>query len=201
MQKEQTTPVLMNDDRLIGLQRRRETIDRIGRHHGAGKKHGERHVTLCMKTIAMLCLLAASSLSIAGCSSSGNVNEVTPRPDIVLEQLVGPADLGYPGGRIDIQYQMSVVNHSKETIRLRYVDIASSGTGAYVLRRDTIRFDETIGPDHYGAVTFWVHALQAGSFGRGSNEPVTIRGIVHFESPRGPFHQLFIKEIGQFAGQ
>lgn len=154
-----------------------------------------------MKQMALFLLIAASTLATAGCSSSNNPNEVTPRPEVVLDQLVGPGDLGYPGGRVDIQYQMSIVNPSNETVRLRYLDISSSGGGAYFIRRDTLRFNEEIGPGHHGAVTFWVHALQAGSFGRGSNEPVTIRGIVHFESPRGPFHQMFIKEIGQFPGQ
>lgn len=150
-----------------------------------------------MRKPLLLALLAATMLA-GGCSSASNP-AAAQRPEIVLDQLVGPADLGYPGGRLDIQYQMSVINHAPTAIRLRRLDISSVGGGAYFLRREALPFDELIEPEHRATVTFWVHALQAGSFGRGSNEPVTIRGIVYFDGTAGRFQQIFMRDLSQFA--
>lgn len=147
-----------------------------------------------MKRLAVLLAVAA-----AACSSN-KVNII--RPEIGLTQIVGPADVGYPQGQMDVQYGMRVANRAGDAITLKRVEIQSVGSGAYVLRHDNFYFNERIDPEHYADVTFWVHAYaRGGPFGHGTSEPVTVRGIAYFESPAGPFQQIFQRDLSQFSGR
>jgi hypothetical protein len=148
--------------------------------------------------LAIAPLVALAIVVLAGCSSSHGQSDTRVRPEMHLEQVVGPADLGYPGGRIDVQYELQVTNHSQEPITLRRVEVQSTGGGAYRLRHEAYPFKETVTAGNFVAVRFWAHAFQAGSFGRGSNEPVTLRAIVYFDSPTGTFQQFLLKELTQF---
>jgi len=143
-----------------------------------------------------LAVLVATLVTIAGCSSTAKLNVV--EPDIILNQLVGPSDLGYPGGLIEVRYEMQVANRDPHPITLKRVEIQSISGGAYRLRREAFPYDITIQPGGATEINFWMRALQAGTFGRGSNEPVTIRGVVYFNSPAGAFQKMFIRELSQF---
>ncbi len=146
-----------------------------------------------MKRLALLPVLL-----FAACSSN-KVNII--RPEIELVQLVGPADVGYPTGQIDIQYGMRVSNRSQDEITLRRIDISSLGSGAYTLRREQHPFHEVVSPDRFADVTFWVRALaRGGPLNMGVNEPVTVRIIVYFDSPAGPFTQILQRDLLQFEG-
>jgi hypothetical protein len=146
-----------------------------------------------MKRIASVVALVA----LIGCASSHGP-DTRIKPEIRIEQVVGPADLGYPGGSIDVQYEIQITNHSQEPMTLRRVDVRSVGGGAYLLRPYTYHFNEKVTPGNFVAVRFWAHAYQAGAFGRGSTEPVTLRAILHFDSDSGPFQQILLKELTQF---
>jgi len=133
------------------------------------------------------------------CASKKGVTLI--RPEIALVQIVGPAEVGYPRGQMDIQYGMRVANRSAETITLRRIDISSFGSGAYTLRREQHPFNQSVPPDQYADVTFWVRALaRGGPFTMGANEPVTVRIIAYFDSPEGPFTQLVQRDLMQFEG-
>lgn len=151
-----------------------------------------------MKRLAFLALLALAAVSCS--SSNGNKNANLLRPEIAIEQLVGPADLGYPGGQVDIQYEVTVGNRSAEPITLRRIEVSSIGGGAYRLRRESYPFNATLGGNQQGSIQFWAHALQAGPVFRGSTEPVTLRAILYFQSPAGSFQQIVMKSLGQFGG-
>jgi hypothetical protein len=148
-----------------------------------------------MKRLACSALLALAALS---CSSSNPADAKRVRPEIGIEQLVGPAQIGYPGGLVDIQYEVTVGNQSDETITLRRIEVSSIGGGAYRLRRESFPFNAKLAAHQQGSIQFWAHALQSGPTFRGSNEPVTLRAILHFDSPTGPFQQIVMKSLDQF---
>src|ERR1043166_9577 len=100
---------------------------------------------LLVKHVSLLLMIFLTA-----CASGNKVNII--RPEIELVQLVGPSDVGYPVGQIDIQYGMRVSNRSQEVITLRRVDISSIGSGAYTLRREQHPFNEAISPDRYADV-------------------------------------------------
>ena len=145
-------------------------------------------------------LLIACSLGllITGCSSSPKQAGMV-RPEIEIEQVVGPGDVGYPRGIIEVQFAMKISNRSKQPITLRRIEIQSVGGGGYTLRHETQVFNKTVEPDHFDTVKFWVRALSQGDT-PAANEPVTIRGVAQFDSPAGPLQQFFLKNIAQFSG-
>ena len=150
-----------------------------------------------MKRLAFLALLAAAT-SCSSSNANGPANLL--KPEIAIEQLVGPATLGYPGGQVDVQYEVTVGNRSDEPITLRRIEVSSIGGGAYRLRRESFPFNAKLGAHQQGSIQFWAHSIQSGAIFRGSNEPVTLRAILHFDSPAGPFQQIVMKSLEQFNG-
>ena len=140
------------------------------------------------------------AVDLAGCSSSNHGNAKVIQPEITIEQLVGPAELNYPSGPIEVQFRVQVANKSGETITLKRIQLrSSSGGGAYQLRPDFYTFTQPVAPDRFESVTFWAKAYAYGRTLR-ENEPVTIRGIAYFDSPVGSFQQIFLRELNQYGG-
>ncbi len=144
-------------------------------------------------------LLLLAGITFASCASSKNKTNIA-EPGIGLEQIVGPAQLGYPYGQIEIEYELTVQNNASQPITLIRVTVQSlsSAGGAYTLRRDFYNVRQTIPPKSVGVVTFWAKAI---AWGRGirETEPVTVRGIAYFESSNGIFQKIFIRELSQYS--
>ena len=158
-----------------------------------------------MKQNAVPSLLAAILLA-AACSSSSPVTN-GPRAKIIeptldIRQVVGPGELGYPEGPIEVKYQLRITNNSSEPLTLRKVRFATVNPegGAYTVRPRDYFMKSTIPPNSVGAVDVWVRAY---GWGRGmrDNEPVTLKGVAYYDTPVGYYNQVFIKEIGQYPGQ
>jgi hypothetical protein len=143
-------------------------------------------------------LLIIATTVFASCASSKTPK--IPEPAIGLEQVVGPGDLGYPYGPIEVKYNLAVQNNAPHEITLIRVDIQTINPagGAYSLRREFYNFRQPIPPNSIGVVTFWAKAF---SWGRGAREtePVSVRGIVYFESSKGTFQKVFITELSQYG--
>ena len=152
--------------------------------------------------VLSFCLLSSAFWFLSCGSSKLNSGPKIPEPGIGIEQVVGPADLGYPYGPIEIKYNFAVQNNAQVPITLTRVDIRSdvgaAGSGAYQLRRDFYNFHQEIPPNSVGVVTFWAKAY---AFGRNNRdtEPVTVRGVASFNTPTGPTQKVFIRELSQFA--
>lgn len=151
-----------------------------------------------MKHLPLLLVVTAVLASCASSNSAGAKAKI-PEPGIGIDQTVGPAQLGYPYGPIEVKYEMGVQNNAAETITLIRVDIQSVNPagGAYTLRRSFYNFKQAIPPNSIGIVTFWAKAF---SWGRGirENEPVTVRGVAYFESPSGALQKVFIRDLSQY---
>ena len=146
-------------------------------------------------------LLLLSILFAACATTKSDTTQVKiPEPAIGLEQVVGPRELGYPYGQIEVKYNFAVQNNSNITILLTRVDLQPTGVagGAYTLRRDFYNFKQEIPPHSVGIVTFWAKATGWGR-GQRENEPVTVRGVAYFDTPQGKTQTVFIKELSQYG--
>jgi hypothetical protein len=145
---------------------------------------------------------AVTLLLAAACASSNSQTAKTPKPDppIEIEQLVGPAELNYPYGQIEVQYQLVVQNPTTHPITLTRVAVATlnSQGAAYTLRRDFYNVRKTIAPNATDAVTFWARAFSYGRSMR-NTEPITLRAIVYFDSPEGNFQKILMRELPQYG--
>jgi hypothetical protein len=140
------------------------------------------------------------AIALASCSSSSSTPKANIiQPEIDLVQVVGPAELNYPRGGADLRFELEIENRSGEPITLKRVELATIGTGAYSLRRESVIHNETIAPHATGHVTAWAKAqLYGGTVSE--QEPVRVRGVLHFESPVGPFHAVVVREFRQYPG-
>jgi hypothetical protein len=123
------------------------------------------------------------------------------RPRIDIAEVVGPRQMAYATGDFDVQFELFVANPGAEPITLRRVELVSTPGGAYTLRRgDFHAFNEVIAPGTQASVKFWSHVVANYYPGDiGSTEPVSIRGVATFSSPRGNFREVFTKVFSQFA--
>ncbi len=122
-----------------------------------------------------------------------------PEPGIGIEQVVGPGDLGFPYGPIEVKYNFAVQNNAPISITLIRIDIQSDNPagGAYTLRRNFYNFHQEIPPNSVGVVTFWAKAMSWGRSMR-DTEPVTVRGVAYFQTANGTTQKIFIRELSQY---
>ncbi len=122
-----------------------------------------------------------------------------PEPGIGIEQVVGPGDLGFPYGPIEVKYNFAVQNNAPISITLTRIDIQSDNPagGAYTLRRNFYNFHQEIPPNSVGVVTFWAKAMSWGRSMR-DTEPVTVRGVAYFQTANGTTQKIFIRELSQY---
>ena len=148
-----------------------------------------------MRTSAFLLL----SLLLAACGTSGASKAKIPEPGVGIEQTVGPEELGYPYGPMEVKYNLGIQNNAAIPMTLIRISVSSTNPagGAYTLRHDFYNFKETIPPHSARVVSFWAKAY---GWGRGirESEPVTLHGTVYFETPNGAFQKVFIRELSQY---
>jgi len=149
-----------------------------------------------------LFFLLASVIVFAACatSKSNPPKAAIPDPGIGIEQVVGPRELGYPYGQIEVKYNFAVQNNSPIPMTLTRIDIQTEGVagGAYSLRRYSYPFHQEIPPNSVGVVTFWAKAMGWGQSMR-ETEPVTVRGVAHFNTPNGATQKVFVRELSQYG--
>jgi hypothetical protein len=156
----------------------------------------------------MRTLLAAATIALAACSTSApgtpNKKAEIPAPAFEIRQLVGPAQLNYEEGPMEVKYRLDIGNRADIPITLSRLEIVTVNPegGAYTLDAShrAYYFRKTINPHENASIDFWAKAYGYGRNTR-DNEPVTVRGTLNFETPNGHYNEVFVKEIGQYAGQ
>jgi hypothetical protein len=147
--------------------------------------------------LAVMLLLAAACSS----SSGGTTAKIIP-PTLDIFQVVGPSELGFPEGPMELKYEFRITNNSSEPITLQKVQLSTSNPigGAYRITRRDYFMKTTIAPNTTASTDVWVRAY---GFGRSMREaePVTLKGVASFSTPVGSHSQFFIKELGQYPGQ
>ena len=145
--------------------------------------------------VAVLLLLVACA------SGNNNKNAKILEPDVSFIQLIGPSEMNYPTGPIEIKFGIQIVNKSSETITLRALDISSMGAGgAYEIRRERFTYNTPIPGNKVASIERWVKAYAYGPQTAIQNAPVTVRAIALFDTPGGSIQKVVVQNIGQYPG-
>lgn len=142
--------------------------------------------------------LLACAFAILSCSSSSNPNII--KPEVDLYQIVGPADLNYPRGAIEVQFALRVANKSGEPITLHQIQMMPVGLGGpYRIVQRTYYFNKSIDPNGSQEVPFWARAIADGdAYANDANAPVSLRAVAHFKSAAGgSFQKILMKTFPQ----
>lgn len=143
------------------------------------------------------------SLLLTACSSSapqasGPKAKIT-EPALNIEQLRGPAEEGFPYGGFEVKYQLDIANHADVPLTLKRITIGTVNPegGAYTLRSPhDYYFNKTIPAGAEEQIEFWAKAYGYGRSMR-DTEPVTVRGVVYYQTPSGYYNQVFVRELSQ----
>src|SRR5260221_5316925 len=129
-------PVLPQHHRGVGVSRGWKAVDWIGRGQGMESSRIFPRFTLHMKQKVPLSLLATLLFAAACSSVSSGPRVKIIEPNIGIRQVVGPAELGYPQGPIEVEYEFEIKNNSAEPLTLRkvHVQTVNPAGGAYSLR-------------------------------------------------------------------
>ena len=154
-------------------------------------------------------------LLLAGCSSATTpeaspasqkktvpaVKVRIPEPRLEIRQLVGPREQNFPEGEIEVKLELRIGNRADVPITLRRIEIQTVNPqgGAFTLERAAYYFTKSIQPAGSAEAAFWARAISYGRSMRDS-EPVTIRGVIDYETPGGHYNQIFVRELSQYPG-
>lgn len=152
----------------------------------------------------LLASFACAALVACGSSRSGasvpTAEKIgTVEPETRLLQLVGPEQLNWESGQIEIKYALEVTNRAAETITLRQIQIETMGNeGPYYIPQSSYFFRQTVTPGEKRPIEFFAKALSDGNRYRiDAQSPVSVRIIAFFEAPQGNFRQTFITNLEQ----
>ena len=149
-------------------------------------------------------LVSAACAAFVACGTSQSsfptadkVGSVEPETELI--QLVGPEELNWESGEIELKYALRVTNHATEPITLRQIQIQTVGQeGPYAIPQSSYFFRTGVTPGDTRAIEFFAKALSEGNRYRiDAESPVSVRVIAYFEAPKGNFRKTFITNLGQ----
>lgn len=148
-----------------------------------------------MKRIALVLLLIA----IAGCSTGAGLPEGVVEPQLDMYQVGDYTfNLQYSGVQA-IGFELAVTNPGSESLKLRQIKFSTIGTGAYYVDQNPQFFNLDIPPRKTAIKAFNLRVYsQGGSVG--SREPVNLRAIALFDSPKGKFQKVFFQRLNPTDG-
>jgi hypothetical protein len=144
-------------------------------------------------------LLAACSSSAPSTSQTSGSKSKVPTPEIGIEQENGPMEQGFPYGAFEVKYALEIGNRADVPMTLKRITIqtVNPAGGAYTLRAPyDYYFNRAIPPKSAATVEFWAKAYGYGRSMR-DTEPVTLKGVVYFQTADGYVNQVFIRELPQ----
>jgi len=152
-----------------------------------------------MKRFALLALFVIAACS-SGAPKQAGPKASIPEPELSLEQVHGPAQENYAGGRTEIKYELTVSNKADVPMTLRRLTLRSVNPagGAYSLIGPFDHyFNQTVPPHGEAIVLFWSKAVFYGRSPREA-EPVTVQGTAYFETPAGYVNKVFVADLSQY---
>ncbi|HEU4887860.1 MAG TPA: hypothetical protein VFV49_08245 [Thermoanaerobaculia bacterium] len=153
-------------------------------------------------------LASAACIALIACGSSGGSGGAavptaaaigTVEPETSLVQLVGPEELNWEAGNIELKYALRINNRAAEPITLRQIQIQTVGVeGPYYVLQSSYFFREPVTAGGERAVEFFAKGYSSGNrYSIAAQSPVSVRVIAYFEAPKGNFRQTFITNLGQ----
>lgn len=148
---------------------------------------------------SLIALAACLTFIACGSSSPGTSAAGQIVPEVELIQLVGPEELNWEAGEIEMKYALRVNNPSAEAITLRQIRLQTVGTeGPYMIPQSSYSFREVVAPGSSRDIAFFAKARSEGNrFRIDAQSPVSVRTVAYFEAPSGNFRRSFIANLVQ----
>jgi hypothetical protein len=141
-------------------------------------------------------LAALMVIAFVACATD-NTGKI-PDPDFALVQLTQMPEVARNvTGGFPVQYRLHVENHASIPITLKRVNVQSVGLGAYDVPSTTRPFDLAVPPEKSVAVDFFIPVIITQPTILGANGPVTLRGVVTFDSEWGAFQKTFLLQANE----
>ncbi len=149
-------------------------------------------------------LASAVCIALIACGTSGNGGNSagkagTASTETSLVQLVGPNQLHWDSGMIEMKYALQITNNAPDAITLRQIQIQTVGVeGPYYVPQSSYFFREPVVAGSTRAVEFFAKAISGGDrYKIDAESPVSVRIVAYFEAPKGNFRETFITNLGQ----
>ena len=150
-------------------------------------------------------LASAACVAVIACGTSGKSGGAaggqagTASTETSLVQLVGPNQLNWDAGTIEMKYALQITNNAPDAITLRQIQIQTVGVeGPYFVPQSSYYFREPVIAGSTRNVEFFAKAVSAGDRYRiDAQSPVSVRIVAFFEAPQGNFRETFIANLGQ----
>ena len=134
-------------------------------------------------------------LTAACASSSGDRPKDIPKPDIDVRQAA-PIFFG-SGYRAPVSIDVHITNNATVPLRVREIEIRSTGMMQYSIDRVSKIFNETIEPGESRSLGL-VTTATASRRELHSSEPLSVQTIIRFEANGRGFREIVLE---QFAGE
>jgi hypothetical protein len=156
---------------------------------------------LAFAACAVLVACSSSNPAPDAASDAGASQAKVVEPEISFVQLVGPEELNWPVGELELKYALRVENRDASPITLRQIQIETVGQqGPYYLPRGSYFFNTAVAPAATRDLEFWAKGFSEGNrYKIDAQSPITVRGIAFFNSPNGNFRKVFITNLAQPA--
>jgi len=142
----------------------------------------------------------AVSLLLVACAS-GNRNVSLIEPEVSMVQIIGPSEMSYPTGPIEVKFGIDIINKSAEPITLRSIEFSTrAGGGAYEILPQSYPYNTVIPGNKEASLERCVKAFARGRGSLIQNAPVTVRAVVQFATPAGAISKVILLNIGQYPG-
>ncbi len=142
-------------------------------------------------------VIACAMLLLAACASSPQTPKA-PEVEVHLAQVSGSRDMFFFAGPVNVEFEITVTNPTREAVTLTRLELRTVGGGAYTFRAPSQPMHVTVRPGLASVVRFSATAIARGG-NASSVEPVTVRGMAYFDAPSGSFTRLFNETLGQLG--
>jgi hypothetical protein len=158
---------------------------------------------LALAACAVLVACSSSNPAPDTANDAGAATSKAVEPEISFMQLVGPEELNWPVGELELKYALRVENRDASPITLRQIQIETVGQeGPYYLPRGSYFFNTAVAPAATRDLEFWAKGVSQGNrYKIDAQSPITVRGIAFFNSPNGNFRKVFITNLAQPASR
>ncbi|MEA2490214.1 MAG: hypothetical protein QOH21_2006 [Acidobacteriota bacterium] len=119
------------------------------------------------------------------------------RVDIQVDQLNQvPLAAQRSSGGAPMQYRVRVANRGADFVTVQRITTQTvTAMDAYVVEPTTRSFDVKIPASEYRDIDYWLPARLNGNTISGNNGPVTLRLVLHLDSPSGQFNEVVIRQV------
>src|SRR5438067_3723925 len=129
-------------------------------------------------------------LLLTACATGAQDDANAPNVVLHLAQYESAPNAYLYGGLVNVRYELSIANRTKDPITLNRIEIRTISSGAYTMRPTStpLNIDLAPGQEKTVPLSLWANA-------RGGNlsaqEPVTVRAAAYMTGPSGAFVRLF----------